>query len=81
MGTEFAESEIGAKPKDEPKKVQPLVIISMPNADDEIVKQIEQVIEAYAHGICPVYITRQQLQVLDIQDLKDIIREYETRVK
>jgi len=69
------------KKTEEPKKVQPLVIISMPNADDEIVKQIEQVIDAYAHGVCPIYITRQQLQVLNLQDLKDIIAEYEARVK
>ena len=65
----------------EEKKLQPLIIISMPNASDDIVKQLEQVIEAYALGICPLYITRQKLEVINLQDLKDIVAEYEKKVK
>ena len=64
-----------------PNTIQPLVIISMPNANDDLVKQLEQVIEAYASGICPIYITRQKMEVMDIQDIKNIISEYEKKVK
>jgi len=62
-------------------KVQPLVIISMPNANDDLIKQLEQVIEAYLHGTMPIYITRQKLEGINLQDIKDIVATYEKMVK
>lgn len=73
--------------KETPKgSIQPVAIISMPEANEEVISNLLYVLKAHGNSACPIYITPHKLEILNLKDIKrlrdemdNIIKQYEKK--